>query len=358
MILYIKILHGLVIVYLFQLFGRSFSIDDNFDPLAQSILNNEINQTAIRKVLTYHPANDPDSSKLMLEMINRAGLMEKEPHRTTGRDLPNNKYNINNNNYNNDQFVKFNLSAIDIKNITDMFQLSIVITSVIDCWEALSVDKQQQLQTSLKSYLTKSHLLNHDLYVTTSAIVNIIRSFFRWSLHRLDNSNTSNQCGASNNYNYHHHINKGTGIYNLDLRSLLNYSEYSVELKGILLKVASYWDDVEVNKKERLVNAFTIYVRNNTSIDHDIVLVNTIFVEFFSHVLSLISGVVKFVALWIGVLSLIGAFYVMKFIFRSMKYILSAAMPLFSMTLVMFRNVTVFSYVILIIWIAFNDLVE
>lgn len=369
MIICKRLTHGFIVFCLLQLLGLICSIDDLiYDPL-ESFLNQDDNQTSIKKVLTYHPAKNPvndDDNNLILEMMmNKANEGIEGDQLRRGNPKHDQDY-IFNDRKNNQQVMTstFNLSMMDLmSNITEFdFHFNIIITNLNSCWVELSTEKRLQLQTSFNTYLTSDRLLKHDFNIITNTFVKIIRCFISWSLQRLDeNSNTPDQCSDPNLYfhhydhdHHHHHPRK----YHLNLHSLLNFSDYSTELRDILLKVSSYWDEIEVTKKQSLVHAFTTYMNNDTSISHDIILANAIFVNVSTLFISYWSSAISVIMMMLSVLSLIGAFSVAKIIFKALKYITSMMMVLIRMLLAICRYIPIYCYVVFVAWITFNYLIE
>ena len=341
------------------LMGLICSIDDliQHDPL--EFFNHDVNQTSIKKVLTYHPAKTPVNDNLMLEMMNKANEGIEGDQLRRGNHKRDQDY-IFNDRKNNQQILSFNLSMMDLmNNITDYnFHFNIIITNLNSCWVELSAEKRQRLQTSIDAYMTSSRLLEHDFRIVTSSLVKIIRTFIAWSLQRLDdNSNTPDQCSNPNVY-YHHDQRHRHGNYHINLHSLLNFSDYSTELRDILITVSNYWDDIEVVKKQSLVNAFTTYIKNDTNISHDILLANAIFVNASTLFILYWSWAISVILMMLSVLSLIGAFYVTKMIYTVLKYIMSVMMVPLRMLLVICSYIPIYCYVLFIAWITFNYLIE
>lgn len=359
MIIYKKQTNACIVFCLLQLLGLIRSIDDLiYDPL-ESFFQQDDNQTSIKKVLTYHPAKNPVNDNLMLEMMNKANEGMEGDQLRRGNLKRDQEY-IFNDRKNNQQVITFNLSMMDlINNITDYdFHFNIIITNLNSCWVELSTEKRQRLQTSLDAYVASGRLLEHDFRIITSTLVKIIRSFITWSLQRLDdNSNTPDQCSDPNFY-YHHDHHHHPGNHHFNLHSLLNFADYSTELRDILMTVSSYWDEIEVAKKQSLVNAFTTYISNDTSISQDIMLANALFVNASTLFILYWSWVISVIMMTLSVLSLIGAFYATKMIYTAVKYITSVMMVLIRMLLAICSYIPIYCYVVFAAWITFNYLIE
>jgi len=348
MSIYTRLTHELIIVFcLLQLLGLIYSIDDFFDP-TESFYNHD-NHTSIKKVFSYHPANDLDNDNLMVEMLTEAneGMIGRESLRRDNQH--NQELNLLNNK--NDQVIEFNFSTIDLINITDYdFHFNNIISSLSICWEELSVEKRQQLRTSFEAYVASGQLFDHDFRIVTTSLVKIIRRFFTWSLQRLKEnciSTPADQCSTPHDY-YHH------GNYH----SLSNFSDYSAELQSILMKVSSYWEETEVAKKQSVINAFNNYINNDTSIFHDIMLANAMFIKTSTLFILYWSWAISVILMMVGTLSLIGAFYVTKMIFKAMKYFISVIMVLLRRLIVICSYIPTYCYVLFAAWITFNYLYD
>ena len=108
------------------------------------------------------------------------------------------------------------------------------------------------------------------------------------------------------------------------------------------MTVSSYWDEIEMAKKQSLVDAFTTYINNDISISQDIMLINALFfnANTFTIFISHVRWEIGVNLLMLSVLPLIGAFYVAKMIYTALKYIAYVMM-----------HIPIYCYILLAAWI-------